>query len=131
MINSSWSAVPRLFSSEKSAEQQQQSQQPSENSPADTGTVGNNSVDQIKKLTQDLEVLGKEVENLKEQNIQLLDKYRRSLAESENLRARLGKQIADAKLFGIQGFCKELLDVADILGHATNSVPQEEVSVKQ
>uniref|UniRef100_A0A1A9ZPJ1 GrpE protein homolog n=2 Tax=Glossina TaxID=44049 RepID=A0A1A9ZPJ1_GLOPL len=128
----SWAAVPRLFSSEKSAEQQQQqqSQQQSENSPADPGTVGNNPADQIKKLAQDLEVLGKEVESLKEQNIQLLDKYRRSLAESENLRSRLSKQIADAKLFGIQGFCKELLDVADILGHATNSVPQEELTDK-
>ena len=38
------------------------------------------------------------------------------------------KQIDDAKLFGIQGFCKDLLEVADILGKATESVPKEELS---
>ena len=58
------------------------------------------------------------------------DKYRRSLADSENLRKRLTKQIDDAKIFGIQSFCKDLLDVADTLGHATNSVPQSELNGK-
>lgn len=29
---------------------------------------------------------------------------------------------------GIQGFCKDLLEVADILGKATESVPKEEVT---
>ena len=38
------------------------------------------------------------------------------------------KQISDAKLFGIQGFCKDLLEVADILGAATGTVPMEEVN---
>jgi len=47
------------------------------------------------------------------------------LAETENVRQRLNKQIEDAKLFGIQGFCKDLLEVADILNRATNSVPEE------
>lgn len=55
------------------------------------------------------------------------DKYRRSLADSENLRKRLTKQIEDAKVFGIQSFCKDLLEVADTLGHATNAVPKEEI----
>lgn len=36
-------------------------------------------------------------------------------------------QIDDTKLFGIQGFCKDLLEVADILGKATQSVPKEVV----
>lgn len=58
----------------------------------------------------------------------LQDKYKRSLAETENLRARLQKQIEDARRFGIQGFCKDLLEVADILGHATQAVPKSEVS---
>lgn len=39
------------------------------------------------------------------------DKYKRSLADGENLRKRLTKQIEDAKLFGIQSFCKDLLEV--------------------
>lgn len=49
------------------------------------------------------------------------------MADSENLRTRLTKQINDAKIFGIQGFCKDLLEVADTLGHATNAVPKEEI----
>ena len=38
------------------------------------------------------------------------------------------KQIDDAKLFGIQGFCKDLLEVGDILNKATESVPPEELN---
>ncbi len=38
------------------------------------------------------------------------------------------KQIDDAKLFGIQGFCKDLLEVADILAKATETVPKEELA---
>ena len=33
-------------------------------------------------------------------------------------------------MFGIQGFCKDLLDVADVLGKATETVPKEEISEK-
>lgn len=56
------------------------------------------------------------------------DKYKRSLAEMENVRQRMQKQINDAKLFGIQGFCKDLLEVADILTKANESVPRDEVT---
>ena len=35
------------------------------------------------------------------------------------------KQIDDAKMFGIQGFCKDLLDVADTLHKAVESVPED------
>lgn len=40
------------------------------------------------------------------------------------------KQIDDAKIFGIQSFCKDLLEVHDILGHATEAVPKEELNDK-
>lgn len=33
-------------------------------------------------------------------------------------------------MFGIQGFCKDLLDVADVLNKATETVPKEEISDK-
>lgn len=56
------------------------------------------------------------------------DKYKRSLADGENLRQRLTKQIQDAKIFGIQSFCKDLLEVADTLGHATNAVPKDQLT---
>uniref|UniRef100_A0A2M4BXN8 GrpE protein homolog n=1 Tax=Anopheles marajoara TaxID=58244 RepID=A0A2M4BXN8_9DIPT len=81
-----------------------------------------------KKLTVEMEELRKEATVLTEKVKTLDDKYKRALAESENIRRRLTKQIEDAKQFGIQGFCKDLLEVADILGHATEAVPKEEVS---
>ncbi|XP_050398076.1 grpE protein homolog 1, mitochondrial [Patella vulgata] len=59
---------------------------------------------------------------------ELKDKYIRSLAETENVRKRMMKQIEDAKIFGIQGFCKDLLEVADILGAATESVPKDQLT---
>uniref|UniRef100_A0A182QI14 GrpE protein homolog n=1 Tax=Anopheles farauti TaxID=69004 RepID=A0A182QI14_9DIPT len=83
-----------------------------------------------KKLTLEVEELRKETAELSEKVKTLDDKYKRALAESENIRRRLTKQIDDAKLFGIQGFCKDLLEVADILGHATEAVPKDEISDK-
>lgn len=72
--------------------------------------------------------MNKEINTVKENNVNLTDKYKRALAESENIRFRLTKQIEDAKLFGIQGFCKDLIEVADILGKATESVPKDQIS---
>jgi len=56
------------------------------------------------------------------------DKYKRSIAETENVRQRMLKQVQEAKLFGIQGFCKDLLEVADVLGKATDSIPADLLS---
>lgn len=52
----------------------------------------------------------------------------RTLADRENLRVRLNKQIEEAKIFGIQSFCKDLLDVADILSKATETVPKDAIT---
>ena len=57
----------------------------------------------------------------------LQDKYKRALAESENVKHRMKKQIEDTRLFGVQGFAKDLLEVADVLGKATESVPEGEI----
>ncbi|KAK2900218.1 grpE protein homolog 1, mitochondrial [Channa argus] len=65
---------------------------------------------------------------LEEQLKEMTEKYKRALADTENLRTRSQKMIEDAKLYGIQGFCKDLLEVADILEKATESVPKEEVT---
>ncbi|XP_058639144.1 grpE protein homolog 1, mitochondrial isoform X2 [Onychostoma macrolepis] len=65
---------------------------------------------------------------LEDQLKDITDKYKRALADTENLRQRSQKMIDDAKLYGIQGFCKDLLEVADILEKATESVPKTEIS---
>ncbi|KAK2712407.1 grpE protein homolog, mitochondrial-like [Artemia franciscana] len=80
-----------------------------------------------KRLTEEVETLAKEANAIKERTLELEDKYKRALAESENMRRRLTKQIEDAKIFGIQSFCKDLLEVADILAKATEVVPESEL----
>ncbi|XP_063779898.1 grpE protein homolog 1, mitochondrial [Pseudophryne corroboree] len=73
------------------------------------------------------EQLAAEKAKLEDQIKEITDKYKRALADTENLRLRSQKLVEDAKLYGIQGFCKDLLEVADILEKATESVPKEEV----
>lgn len=80
------------------------------------------------KLKAEIENINKEIGTLKEKNNELMDKYKRALADGENLRLRMTKQVQDAKIFGIQSFCKDLLEVADVLSRATESVPKEEIS---
>lgn len=52
----------------------------------------------------------------------------RSLAEMENIRNRLYKQVQETKKFGIQGFARELLEVADILEKANSSVSEDDLT---
>ena len=52
----------------------------------------------------------------------LTDRILRTMAEMENLRERTRRQAEDAKKFAIQGFCKDLLDVADNLDRAIATV---------
>nr|XP_023021772.1 grpE protein homolog, mitochondrial [Leptinotarsa decemlineata] len=82
------------------------------------------------EVNVEIDKLNKQITELSTQNAELLDKYKRSLADGENLRNRLTKQISEAKIYGIQSFCKDLLDVADVLAKATDTVPKEELTDK-
>lgn len=72
-------------------------------------------------------LLAEEKVKLEEQLKETTEKYKRALADTENLRQRSQKLVEEAKLYGIQAFCKDLLEVADILEKATQSVPQTEL----
>merc|ERR1711909_259778 len=89
------------------------------------------SEEAVEEVSETEKLLNEKVAELEEKNADLLDKYKRSLADFENLRNRMNKQVADAKIFGIQGFCKDLLDVADVLNKAISSVPKEELGQSQ
>ncbi|XP_068212052.1 grpE protein homolog 1, mitochondrial [Palaemon carinicauda] len=80
-----------------------------------------------KQLQEQISSLMKENESLVEKTADLTDKYQRTLADRENVRVRLQKEISDAKQYGIQGFCKDLLDVSDVFSKALSSVPEEKV----
>ncbi|XP_046574968.1 grpE protein homolog 1, mitochondrial-like [Haliotis rubra] len=95
-------------------------QKPTEEKPSESAPVEETSAVE-KQLVEDKAKLEVQVADFK-------DKYVRSLAETENVRQRMKKQVEDAKIFGIQAFCKDMLEVADILGKANESVPQQEIS---
>src|SRR3954453_5296598 len=51
------------------------------------------------------------------------DKMLRTLAEMENLRKRTSREVADARTYGISGFARDVLDIADNLQRALDAVP--------
>jgi molecular chaperone GrpE len=53
------------------------------------------------------------------------DKTLRTLAEMENLRQRTRREVADSKIYGITGFARDVLDIADNLQRALDTVPAE------
>src|SRR6201995_1007287 len=53
------------------------------------------------------------------------DKMLRTLAEMENLRQLPRREVADAKVYGITGFARDVLDIADNLQRALDAVPAE------
>ncbi|CAK1587419.1 unnamed protein product [Parnassius mnemosyne] len=78
----------------------------------------------LEECHKQIESLSIEVTTLKQQAKDYEDKYKRALADGENIRRRMMKQVEDAKSFAIQSFCKDLLDVADTLSAAAESVPE-------
>jgi molecular chaperone GrpE len=53
------------------------------------------------------------------------DRMLRTLAEMENLRKRTSREVTDARTYGITGFARDVLDIADNLQRALDAVPAE------
>jgi molecular chaperone GrpE len=53
------------------------------------------------------------------------DRLLRTLAEMENLRRRTTREVADARAYGIAGFARDVLDIADNLQRALDAVPAD------
>jgi molecular chaperone GrpE len=68
--------------------------------------------------TGSAEALAKEVAETR-------DRMLRTLAEMENLRKRTSREVADARTYGISGFARDVLDIADNLQRALDAVPAE------
>lgn len=62
---------------------------------------------------------------LEKEKLELKDKLLRSLAEMENLRRRTEKDLADARAYAVTRFARDMLDVADNLRRALDSLPAE------
>jgi molecular chaperone GrpE len=53
------------------------------------------------------------------------DRMLRTLAEMENLRKRTSREVADARTYGITGFARDVLEIADNLQRALDALPAE------
>ncbi|MFH4981921.1 hypothetical protein AB6A40_008630 [Gnathostoma spinigerum] len=71
-----------------------------------------------------------EYDALVEERSELKDKYTRALADTENVRKRGQRLIEEAKLFAVQNFCKDLLEVADAIDLAIEATEKEDLEKK-
>jgi molecular chaperone GrpE len=62
---------------------------------------------------------------LEREHAEMKDRLLRTLAEMENLRKRTEREIADSRLYGIAGFARDVLGVADNMRRALDAVPAE------
>ena len=65
------------------------------------------------------------VEALQKEATEARDRMLRTLAEMENLRKRTSREVADARIYGITGFARDVLEIADNLQRALDAVPAE------
>lgn len=66
-----------------------------------------------------------ELEALQAEAAALKDKLLRAMAEAENTRRRAEKEVADARVYGVTNFAREMLPFVDNLRRAAESVPAE------
>lgn len=69
--------------------------------------------------------LAESVVALEKERDQLKDNLLRALAETDNVRKRANRQIEEARLYAVEKFARDLLNVADNLARAVDSVPPE------
>lgn len=62
---------------------------------------------------------------------ELKDRVLRTLAEMENLRRRTERDVADARMYAVTNFARDLLNSADNIRRAIESVPAEERETAQ
>jgi molecular chaperone GrpE len=62
---------------------------------------------------------------LEAERTDMKDKLLRTLADMENLRRRTEREIADARIYGVANFARDMLNVADNIRRALDSVPEE------
>jgi len=62
---------------------------------------------------------------LDREHAEMKDRLLRTLAEMENLRKRTEREVADARLYGVASFARDVLGVADNIRRALDAVPPE------
>jgi molecular chaperone GrpE len=92
----------------------------SEDKQDDAGTPNESVAQEAAALEERLAAAEAEAADVK-------DRLLRALADTENLRRRAQREREDATRFAASGFAKELLNVADNLRRALESLPEDQV----
>jgi molecular chaperone GrpE len=75
---------------------------------------------------QRVESLSQQVAALEKERNELNDRLLRALAETENVRKRGNRQIAEERVYAVEKFSRDLLNVSDSLSRAISSLPDQE-----
>ncbi|XP_036379783.1 grpE protein homolog 2, mitochondrial [Megalops cyprinoides] len=86
---------------------------------------GDDTVDNRSRAVTNVRMLEARASKLEEQVRDLSEKYKRALADSDTVRRKTQKFVEDAKLFGIQSFCRDLVEVADLLEQTAKELEGE------
>ncbi|KMO15328.1 nucleotide exchange factor GrpE [Methylobacterium indicum] len=65
------------------------------------------------------------IATLEAEKLDLKDKLLRTLADMENLRRRTEREVADARTYAVTNFARDMLNAADNIRRALESVPAE------
>ena len=70
-------------------------------------------------------ILAEQVQALEKERDELKNNMLRALAETDNVRKRANRQIEEARLYAVEKFARDLLNISDNLARAVESVPPE------
>jgi molecular chaperone GrpE len=71
-------------------------------------------------------VLAEQVAALEKEREELKDQMLRALAETDNVRKRANRQIAEERVYAVEKFARDLLNVSDNLARAVAAIPPGE-----
>lgn len=104
----------------------------SENSPSGSGDPENEAVLAAENAgageavghAPGVNPLADTVAALEKERDQLKDAVLRALAETDNVRKRANRQIEEARLYAVEKFARDLLNVSDNLARSVDTVPE-------
>lgn len=77
------------------------------------------------RINPQITAMAETVAALEKERDALKDNLLRALAETDNVRKRANRQIEDARLYAVEKFARDLLNVSDNLTRAVDAVPAD------
>lgn len=94
--------------------------------PAGTWAAGDEVQAEAEAVAGDINADYEALVRLMKENEELKDARLRAVAEMENLRRRTQRDVADARVYGIANFARDMLGVADNLRRALDAIPADQ-----